>query len=270
MLRALIPVEMTLASNIALRYACHKSKIITMSLQPIHVEEPDEKSHSSQIGWIRRSWEEGLKQAGTEEVINILNSEKLDCHVMSRPIVSIGERDDQILYELRKNSYNLFIEGELSNFNIAEFHKKIHSRLYKKMPCPVLLVKNMIQSDRIALMIDPKSNLEKLVEQFHTVFADKKIDFDLCLYSLDDLNQDKFPDEIISECTKLLAEHGLKARRSYTLLCAPEVAEKSLKEYGLVVSAVDRRSSRKSPMTEVLARVSCPLLLCWTYSTRRQ
>ena len=270
MLKALIPIEKTLASNIALRYACQKSKIITMTLQPIHVEEPDEKPHSSQTGWIRRSWEEGLKQAGEEEVREILSSEELNCYVQPRPIVTIGERSDKILEELRMGNYNIFIEGELSNFNTAEFRKKIRSKLYKKMPCPALLVKNMIQSDKVLLIVDPKSDLESLTDQFNNLLTNKESEFDLCLYSLDDLNQGDFPDDILGDCTKLLNKYGLKPGRAFTLLCAPEVAAVSLKGYGLIVSAIDRKSSRKSHLTEVLARVSCPLLLCWTYSNRRK
>ncbi len=262
-------MEMTLASNIALRYACHKSKIIAAGLQPIHIEEPDNKPHSSQTGWIRRSWEEGLRQAGREQVRNILESEKLEGCIPSRPIVKIGDREDSLLEELRLGNYDLFIEGEISNFNTGEFRNKLRSRLYRKMPCPVLMVKNIVQSDKIVLLVDSRTDLENLVDRFCAFLREGEIDFDLCVYSLDDVSQEVQPEDIMARCKDLLQEHGRTPGRSFALLTAPETAGHSLREYGMLAASVDRRSSRKSPLIEVLARVSCPLLLCWTYSTGR-
>lgn len=267
--KALIPIEMTLASNIALRYACQKSGILATSLQPIHIEEPDNKPHSSQTGWIRRSWEAGLKQAGLEQVRSILENEKLDCSILPRPIVEIGDREDKLLEELRLGDYDLFIEGEISNFNTGEFRRKLRSKLYRKMPCPVLMVKNIIQSDKVAIIVDSKSDLDELVSRFCRLLPDKKMDFDLCIYSLEDPDEEIQPEDIIAECKKLLNKEGYTPSRSYTLLTAPGKSASSLQGYGLMVSAIDRNSTRKSQLIELLARVSCPLLLCWTYSVRR-
>jgi len=267
--KALIPVEMTLASNIALRYSCLKSKVLKIGLQPIHIEEPDNKAHSSETGWIRKSWESGLKQAGMEQVRRILQNEELDCFIMPQPIIKVGDREDLLLQELRIGDYELFIEGELSNFNTGEFRKKLRSKLYRKMPCPVLVVKNIIKSDRVAMVVDSRTDLEALIPQFCALLQEKEIDFDLCVYSLDEFSQELQPEDIIQKATKILAENGLTPQRSFTLLTAPEKAALSLQEYGMIASAVDRNSTRKSPLIEVLARVSCPLLLCWTYTAGR-
>ena len=267
--KALIPVEMTLASNIALRYACQKSDIIGVGLQPIHIEEPDHKSHSSETGWIRKSWESGLKQAGMEQVRQILQNEELDCFIMPQPIVEVGDRADILLRELRLGGYNLFIEGEISNFNTGEFRKKLRSKLYRKMPCPVLVVKNIIKSDRVAIVVDSRTDLQSMIDQFCGLLPDKQIDFDLCVYSLDDFSQEKQPEDIIKSAKTILAGHGQTPQRAFTLLTAPEKAAPSLHDYGMIVSAVDRNSTRKSPLIEVLARVSSPLFLCWTYSAGR-
>ncbi|WP_415718950.1 universal stress protein [Maridesulfovibrio sp.] len=268
--KALIPVEMTLASNIALRYACQKSELLAIDLQPIHIEEPDHKAHSSQTGWIRKSWESGLKQAGVEQVRRVLQNEELDCFIMPQPIVEVGDREDILLQELRLGNYRMFIEGEISNFNTGEFRKKLRSKLYKKMPCPVLLVKNIIKSDRVAIVVDTDTDLKSTIGQFCGLLRNRKIDFDLCVYSLDDFSRETQPEDIIRTAGELLAEHGRAPQRSFTLLTAPEKAVPSLHDYGLIVSAVDRNSARKSPLIEVLARVSCPLFLCWTYSAGRQ
>ena len=267
--KALIPVEMTLASNIALRYVCQKAELLAIGLQPIHIEEPDQKAHSSQTGWIRKSWESGLKQAGTEQVRRILQNEELNCFIMPKPIVEVGDREDILLQELRLGNYKIFVEGEISNFNTGEFRKKLRSRLYRKMPCPVLFVKNIIKSDRVAIVVDSSTDLKSTIDQFCGLLQNRKIDFDLCVYSLDDFTREIPPEDIIKTAVDMLAEQGQTPQRSFTLLTAPEKAVPSFNEYGLIVSAVDRSSSRKSPLIEVLARVSCPLFLCWTYSAGR-
>lgn len=263
MMKALVPVEMTLASNVALRFLCRKAESLGIAVQPIHIEEPDNKAHSSQTGWIRKSWESGLRQAGLEEVQRILKSEKLDCFVMPNPIVRVGDREDNILEELHVGGYDLFVEGEVSNFNGGEFRKRLRSRLYRQMPCPVLIVRNMVQSDRVALVVDEKTNVEHLVISFSRYFADADVDFDLCSYAMHDLGQGVHPDELLAEAGELLKERGFIPARRLSLLSGPAAAAQALHDYGLIVANQNRKASRKSAMTEVLGLVSSPLLLCW-------
>jgi hypothetical protein len=263
MLKALVPVEMTLASNVALRYLCRKAELLGIAVQPVHVEEPDHKPHSSETGWIRRSWESGLRQAGLEEVQRILNSEKLDCFILPNPIVRVGDREDTLLEELRLGGYDFFVEGEVANFNTGAFRKRLRSKLYRQMPCPVLLVRNMIQSDRIALVLDEKTDVESLVGHFHHLFGGRDVDFDLCAYAMDDLHRNPHPDELLSEGGAILDKLGYRPARAYTLLGAPETAARNLGDYGVIVAHMDRKSNRKSPLTEVLGLAASPILICW-------
>lgn len=263
MLKALVPVEMTLASNVALRFLCRKAESLGIAVQPIHIEEPDNKSHSSQTGWIRKSWESGLRQAGLEEVQRILKSEKLDCFVMPNPIVRVGDREDNILEELRIGGYDLFVEGEVSNFNSGEFRKRLRSKLYRQMPSPVLIVRNMVQSDRVALVVDEKTDVEHLVARFVRFFEGSKVDFDLCSYAMHDLGGDPHPDELLVEAKELLERQNFSPAKTLSLLSGPAAAAQVLYDYGLIVANLDRKASRKSAMTEVLGLVTSPLLLCW-------
>ncbi|WP_207261407.1 universal stress protein [Desulfovibrio sp. Huiquan2017] len=263
MLKALVPVEMTLASNVALRYLCRKAELLGVAVQPVHVEEPDHKPHSSETGWIRRSWESGLRQAGLEEVQRILNSEKLDCFILPNPIVRVGDREDTLLEELRLGGYDFFVEGEVANFNTGAFRKRLRSKLYRQMPCPVLLVRNMIQSDRLVLLLDEKTDMESLTARFHHLFNGRAADFDLCAYVMDDLRRGPHPDELLAEGRDRLGRLGHEPARALTLLGAPETAARNLGDYGMIVAHLDRSSNRKSPLTEVLGLVSSPILICW-------
>ncbi|MFW5489812.1 MAG: universal stress protein [Desulfovibrio sp.] len=263
MLKALVPVEMTLASNVALRYLCQKAEMLGIGVQPIHIEEPDHKPHSSETGWIRKSWESGLRQAGLEEVRRILSSEKLDCFILPHPIIRVGSREDGILEELRVGGHDLFVEGELVNFNTGEFRKRLRSKLYRQMPCPVLLVRNMIQSNRLGLLLDEKTDVEFVVSQFCRFFTDTSVDFDLCAYAMDDLHRTPHPEELLDEGKRLLRERGYTPTRVFSLLGAPDTAGQALQDYGMLIAHMDRKSNRKSPLTEVLGLVPCPILICW-------
>jgi hypothetical protein len=263
MLKALVPVEMTLASNVALRYLCQKAEMLGIGLQPIHVEEPDHKPHSSETGWIRKSWESGLKQAGLEEVQRILQNERLECFVMPNPIVRVGSREEEILSELRLGGHDLFVEGEVANFNTNEFRKRLRSKLYRQMPCPALIVRNMIYSNHIAITLDEKTDMNHLADTFCHLFADRKIDLDICAYAMDDLNQSPHPEELLSEAKGIMTQRGFTPLKTFSLLGSPESAAKSLHDYGMLVVNINRKSNRKSPLTEVLGLASNPILFCW-------
>lgn len=263
MLKALVPVEMTLASNVALRYLCRKAEMLGIGLQPIHVEEPDHKPHSSETGWIRKSWESGLRQAGLEEVQRILKHEQLDCFILPNPIVCVGSREEEILSELRMGGHDLFVEGEVANFNTNEFRKRLRSKLYRQMPCPVLIVRNMIYSDKIVLMLDEKTDIKHLADNFCHLFADKNLDFDICAYAMDDLAQNTHPDELLAEGKQIMAERGYTPSNAFSLLGGPDSAARTLHDYGMLIAHMDRKSNRKSPLTEVLGLASSPILLCW-------
>mgnify|MGYP000660489888 FL=1 len=263
MMKALVPVEMTLASSVALRYLCQKADLLDIGVQPIHVEEPDNKGHSSQTGWIRRSWESGLRQAGLEEVRRILDSEKLDCFVLPNPIISIGAREDKLLEELRMGRYDLFVEGEIANFNTGDFRKRLRSKLYRQMPCPALVVRNMIRSNRIVMVLDEKTDIESLVTQFHRLFNGVDVNLDLCAYAVEDLHNLTRPDELLAEGGQLLKKVGYSPARTFSLLGSPDTATRALSDYGMLVVHMGRKFNRKSPLTEVLGLVSSPILICW-------
>lgn len=264
MLKALIPVERTLSSSIALRYACRKSGLLGLRLQPIHVEEPDTKPHSAQSGWIRRTWESGLKQAGLENVRRILNGEDLGGYPFPSPIVTVGDQGDEILHELQRGGYDLFIDGAVSNFNQGEFRKLLRSRLYKRMPCPALMVKNLIMSDRVALLVDTTTPLAPLVEQFVSFFPDiSSFVFDVCIYEPEGLQQGSHAEAMLENILSLLRERNLAPDQTCILRSMPESAAEEFREYGLLAAMVDRTVSCKAPLTEILGRVACPLLLCW-------
>ncbi len=260
MLKALIPVELNLASNIALRYSCQKAAMLDMELQPIHVEEPDSKSHSAQSGWIRRTWESGLEEAGREEVARILKSEQLDCSIVPLPIVAVGDREDEILKELRNGRYDLYVDGVVSHFNQSSFRKLLGSKLYKNMPCPVLLVKNLVASDRVVLLLGEASEPAYAAQKLARYIRPNTV-FDLCVYVPESAQGDA--DTLLAAGREQLALLGRTPENERIVEGHPDTVADGFRDYGLLISTLNRKSSRKSPLTDIFGKVSCPLLLCW-------
>jgi hypothetical protein len=175
----------------------------------------------------------------------------------------VGDRREELLRELRRGGYDLFIDGAISNYNLGEFRKQLRSKLYKRMPCPVLMVKNLMMSDRVVLLVDTKTPLEPLVEHVCGFFHPSTLVFDLCIYEPEELQQGSHAETMRETMVGLLRDRDFVPARTCIMRRLPESAAEEFREYGMLVTTINRVSSCKAPLTELLGRVPCPLLLCW-------
>lgn len=266
MIKALLSLDENLASSIALRYACQQSSLVpAMKLQAIHVEEPDHNGkHSAGSGWVRRSWEKGLAAAGADEVNRLLKTENVSCPFIGPPKVFVGNRQGEILEELVTGGYDMYMEGDLTTSVAADFNQLISSDLYRKSPCPVMIVKNLITSNCAGLLCGDGVDHRKLIAGFLKVFKNTGLELDLLYYKFQEQDTVIFQDKeeagsVLTEAEKILAAAGMPARRSQVLSGSPERVGDYLRNYFLVASTFP---SRKSPRLELLAHVLAPVFLC--------
>ncbi len=264
MMISLVYVDENLASSIALRYAGALANLTGMAIQPIHVEEPDHKSHSSGSGWVRRSWEQGLVAAGRQEVERLLRTEKVDCRLAGVPKVLVGDRQAEILDELQRFSYDLYIEGYLNTASVNDFYALLGSQLYRKMDRPALVVKNLVPLDRVLLLTNESVDCTRLIPCFTRLFQDAPVIVDLLYYKFREGGSVQLEDRseagsYLDNAEAVLAEAGRKADKVQVIQGSPEQVVDHLRSYGLVVSTFP---SRKSPRYELLAMLPNPLLLC--------
>jgi len=268
MLKTLVTLDADLASSIALRYACQLANMAGMTLRTIHVEQPGVDEHPPGTGWVRRTWENALLKTREQEIAQLIQAEKSSCPPLAAPKMLIGDREEEILRELEREPYDLFIEGTLYTFSSTSFYKKIRSRLYRNTPCPVILVKNLMILRRIVLLfafgVDPSS----LVKTFLKIFQGIEVDVDLLFCKFEHggadttLRREKDADAILAAASSLLAERGRTPKERRVVQDTPEKLGDLFKDYGLVVSSVHRLASRKSPLTELLHRIPSPILFC--------
>ncbi|MBU0966425.1 MAG: hypothetical protein KKA54_08590 [Proteobacteria bacterium] len=266
MIKTLLSLDENLASSIALRYAFHQANLIpAMKLQAIHVEEPDNnKKHSAGSGWVRRTWEKGMEAAGADEVNRLLKTENVSCTFVGPPKVFVGDRQDEILEELVIGGYDMYMEGDLNTSVVADFNNLITSDLYRKSPCPMMIVKNLITSNCAGLLCGDGVDHQKLITNYLKVFKNSGLELDLLYYKFQENDEVIFQDKeeagsILIEAEKTLEAAGMHARRSQVISGSPERVGDYLRNYFLVASTFP---SRKGPRLELLAHVLAPVFLC--------
>lgn len=260
----LLALDENLASSIALRYASQLVNILALQLQAGHVEAPDKKQHSGGTGWVRRTWERGLQEAGQQAVQRLLNTEKVPCPFIGSPKVFIGDRDDVFLEELRHGDYDLFIEGNLNTSNITDFYELISSPLYTKTPCPIMVVKNLVSSDSVALLCGDGVDHMTVIPKALSLLKGDKINFDLIFYRYQETEPSFSMDKneagsVLVDAEKLLAAENIRPANSLVVSGTPESVAAILKRYRLVASSFP---VRKTPRLELLAQCPSPVLLC--------
>ena len=268
MIKVLVAVDSDLASSIALRYGCQLANLMEVELQTIHVKEPGLEGPATGAGWARRTWEKELLQKGKDEIAQLLKAESSFCPVLSKPLIVIGDREEEILHELQRGAYDLFVEGIPSVSSSSKLYQKIHSSLYQHMGCPFILVKNLLPLQKVLLLLSDEADPRHLISTFLRIFRGAKIGVDLLSYKFQQTGLSFSPgeeekDRRIKDAGRLLASEGWTSDQSRVAQGPPAGLAEHLQEYGLVLAAIDRSFSKKSQLLALLDYVSSPVLVCW-------
>ena len=268
MITALMPVNADLASSIALRYLKALSQRVELMLHDIHIVEADKIGPAPGSGWVRNTWENALIETANQEIRQFLEMENLDLKRIGNSETIIGDRNEKLQEILARGEYGLFVEGALPTFNPTEFFSLIHSRPYRTMPCPALVVKNLVPLDKVALLLE-KDSYPELISTFLRIFSSSGIEVDLVgillTQSGDFSVREGGPSESwINEAGTMMADQGVVLReRSIVEGPVPKVAQ-HLRKYGLVAASLARNPRRHEPKLDLLAQVASPVLICWS------
>jgi nucleotide-binding universal stress UspA family protein len=268
MLRMLVNLEADLASSIALRYACQLTQIVDIKLHCVHVEEPDHDTHAPGTGWVRRTWENTVLKTGEFEIAQLIKAEQSSCPKLGAPKMLVGDRENEILREIQRESYDLFVEGALHSFAAKKLYDKIHSRLYRLIPCPVIIVKNLVNIERAALIVRSEIESKKLISMFLKIFKDSKLELDLIYCEFQEpgqlsVNANKETNETLRAVKEMLTEIQRPPKNCLTIQGAPEEIGDALRDYGLLACPIHHTISKKSTWFQLLSHIPSPILICW-------
>ena len=240
-----------------------------MGLQTLYVDKPDDQGHTPSTGWVRQTWEDVMVQKNQDRIVQLIREEKDSCPGLGNPKMIVGEKDVQILHELQVSEYDLFTEGILHTFEPANFLKKIHSRLYRNLPCPVLLVKNLVSLEKGVLVLGEENDLQPCVSNFIRIFEGVQVDLDIlcCRFQKTEgaAEREATPriEGGIRAAEKMLADKDRMPGKSRVIQGATQSLEESVRDYGLVLASLARENLKKSPIIDLLSRCPSPVLIGW-------
>jgi len=268
MLRMLVNLDADLASSIALRYACRLTQLVDIKLHCVHVEEPDQDTHAPGTGWVRRTWENTMLKTGEFEIAQLIRAEKSSCPTLGAPKMLVGDRENEILREIQRESYDLFVEGSLHSFTAMKFYDKLHSRLYRLLPCPVIIVKNLVDIEKVALIVRSEIESKKLISMFLKLFKDSKLKLDLIYCEFQEpgqlaVNAKKDAGGTLNAVEQMLVENQWQPENCITIQGAPEEIGDELRDYGLLACPIHHDVSKKSNWFQLLSHIPSPILICW-------
>ena len=267
MLRTLVAVNPDLASVIAMNYACQLSGIIEMGIQPLYVKEPEPGEQAPGVGWVRRTWEESLLAREQAAVDRLIEAERANCRTLARPKIRLGRRDDEILSNLRGGAYDLFVEGCLAGFEKSDFLQRIRSPLYRQLPCPVIIARNLIGLRKILAVFTDRVDVGRLLSALTSLFGETKLRLDLMYCRFVDRARSVEPIDsengLFQEADEILQAQGWVPENRIALQGSVEGLARQVEDYSLLATSLPHRPGRDNALLELLIGAPAPILLCW-------
>jgi hypothetical protein len=236
-----------------------------MEIQPIFVKEPEPETEAPGVGWVRRTWENSLLDTERDAIDRLIEAERSHCANLARAQVLFGKRDNAILSNLMGGTYDLFVEGSLAGFEKSEFEQRVGSELYRNLPCPVIIARNLIQLQKVLVVFDEEINIGNLLHRLTNLFDGTRFRFDLLYYrfsgagiSVDPIDgaEDLFP-----EVEAVLSPHGWKPENRLALQGSPQGLVRRIQDYSLIVTCLPQRMGPDSSLVQLLGDTFSPILL---------
>jgi len=260
MVKTLVAIEVDLASSFAIRYACQLGHLIQMEIHPIYVKFPSPQAPMTGVGWARHTWEREVVETGQAEIQEMLASEMESCPVLQEPRVIYGEREIELLHIVEKEPFDLYIEGAPFPFNPVTMHRRLHSKFYQRLTCPLIWLRSVRKIDRVAVWCANPAGTRALVETLGRLFADSSVPLQLACPGTGAGSQDM--QAVTEKAVADLKAQGCQATLGEVLAPGSSTPPPEfVKDAGLLAIALERGVRKDTPPLAWLAQVMAPLLL---------
>ena len=259
MLNTLISVNEDLSSRFAVWYMGQLREILDLSVHLIHVTEPEQKGRPVATGWVHKTWEDSVLLQARTWIDRMIRTERISSRILDEPEILSGGREELLLYSMNLSACGLFVEGMFHSFRPDAFLSKIRSNLYKKAPCPILMVKNKTDLSRGVVIACEDKNLEKALDTFFCIFESSDIRPDILICRFDGPPEEESRisrrrEDIDTAFAQHKKSHGdVKAMAGAVTSFLPYVRDCSL-----VISPFPEKESF---LENLLSLSPCPLLL---------
>ncbi len=258
----LIALQTDLASSIAIRYLCQLEKLGRLNVQAIHVPDMDDLGRSPGGGWVQQTWENAIFERVRDEIARMVPKELFHSSMGELKIVP-GERDQVIREEMDQNHYDFFIEGLLHSFEPNRFFEKLDSPLYRNLPCPALMVKNLVDLTRGIQIVGTLDTFSSVLAWFLKLWDEIPAEPDILVCHFEASKEKgtflENDSDLISDIDGRFFKYGKKIASIKTAKGSSNELALLVRDHALLVSPLPESSSH---MAQMLAKSPCPILFC--------
>jgi hypothetical protein len=263
MTKTLVAIEVDLASSMAIRYACDLGNLIPMELFPVYVKAPPPEVPATGTGWVRHTWEREIVELGKEEIHEMLASEQETCPLLQKPRVIYGDRDYELLKIVDQEAFDLYVEGAPYPFNPASIQRRLTSKFYQKLACPLVWLRVLRKIHQALVVCPDLAGARVLFPIIQKLWGGCPTPLHLALP----------PQEGYGGAGDVLRQEARNAREAMEASnCSVQVMEVAdwssggpdpalLKDYGLIAIAMERAVKKDQVRLQWLAQVKNPLML---------
>ena len=263
MFKTLVAIEVDLASSMAIRYACDLGNLIPMELYPVYVKAPPPEVPATGTGWVRHTWEREIVEMGTEEIQEMLASEQDSCPLLQAPRVIYGDRGYELLKIVGQESFDLYVEGAPYPFNPVNIQRRLTSKFYQKLASPLIWLR-VLRKIRQALVVCPDlASTRAVLPAFSKLWRGCSTPVDLALPPQEGNGGPggALRDEAREALAAMESAGGKVEVKELADWSAGGPDPAGLKDYGLVVVALERAVKKDHIRLNWLAQVKNPLML---------
>lgn len=265
MIKALVSVEVDLASSVAVRFACQLGELRSIEILPVYVKESPPHEAVMGAGWVSRTWEKEMVQQGKTEIAELIIAEKDFCPVLRDPKVIYGDRENELLKITQAEEFDFFIEGAHFAWTPSDLYKKLRTKFYQRIPFPAILVKTLRKINQVQLLCLNVNGTLVLANLFQKIWKDCSVP--LLLNYPPEANGKTGNHQLreaVEQARGILTASGCKVAVQESLSSGAETgAAKVLKDSGLVAIAVERDFKKDDSELQWLSGVRTSSLLAF-------
>lgn len=265
MIKALVSIDVDLASSMALRLACQLGAFMEMEIRPIYAKDSPSHEAAMGAGWASRTWQREMIEQGKTEISQLLVSEQDFCPVLRDPEVIYGDRDAELLKIIQAEQAHLYFEGVHFSWTPSEIWRTMHRKFYQSLRLPFVLVQALRKVNEVVLLGLDIEQVHTLTAVFQSIWKSSSVPFTFAYPEEGEgVADDKSLEEVVDRSRKVLEESGCTTSVLRIPKCSPfPGAADILSEYALVALALPRNVRKECAELQWLSQIKTASLLAF-------
>ena len=265
MIKALVSIEMDLASSMAVRLACQLGGLMEMEIHPVYAKKSPSHEESMGAGWASRTWQREMIEEGRQEISQLLLSEQDFCPVLRDPRIIYGDREAELVKIMHTEGFNLYLEGVHFSWTPHDILRTLHGKLYQGLGSPFVLVRTLRKINKVALLCLNTAQTDALTKVFQSMWQGSSVPLAFaCPEKSVDAEDGSALAEAVDRGKKLLEDSGCVTEVLRLPNSAPsgDVSD-VLSEHSLVAVSPERDLKKECPELQWLSQVKTASLLAF-------